>query len=434
MTVKKRAALIICGIIIFSLAAPAAIFFARGYYFDFSTRRIVQTGTLAVKTDPRGASVSLNGAKLKDATPIAVRFLTPGEYELTIQKQGYQSWKKTVNIRGRFVTYVPSGDRGKIFLLTDAPQAATLATNTREVLMKDGGVFALAENKIYEYDPANGSHTLLTATSTLATAQNLFDEKPDQSGSPTFLIGDKDHLEYLDSTKILDLSANFSKAQFWVGNSVLILTGKKQLEQFDLATGQTQIIGQNVLDFTVQVDSLGYLARSAQNSNNVELLQLSSNGQTKTVIANLPHFSQSQIIRAPTGQLFLLLDKDLYQVGDNLNKINSQVTYVRWDSELPGLVYGNFHEAWIYSTDKIENQLVTRSSENLGPAWYTKKTGYVFVVVGQTLDAIEVDPAGQSNVYPLAKVQNSDTQFSVSSAGDTIIYLDGVNLKSLKIR
>ncbi len=129
MTLKSRVILIICGIIIFLIAAPLSIFLARGFRYDFSQNRLVKTGALVIKTDPRGAEVKLRGQTLSSGTPLTQRFLLPGEYDVEIKKPGYFTWKKQVTIHEQFVTYL-SRDSERIFLLLQNPAQTSVSTST----------------------------------------------------------------------------------------------------------------------------------------------------------------------------------------------------------------------------------------------------------------------------------------------------------------
>lgn len=139
MTLKARFSLIVAGAISFLIIAPLAILFARGLRFDFSQKKIIKTGALVVKTDPRGAEIILNGKKISNTTPMIKRLLLPKEYVLEIRKSGYQQWKKRITVFGQDVTYVPSY-REKIFLLRENEPPQTIATSTLPFSAKNDSI------------------------------------------------------------------------------------------------------------------------------------------------------------------------------------------------------------------------------------------------------------------------------------------------------
>ena len=129
MTLRNRIVLIVLGTLIFLTAGPILVLAARGYYFDFAARRLVRTGTITAKTDPRGAAVFLDGKNLGD-TPFVKRFVLPGEYLLEIAKPDYLSWKKIFTVEAGQVFSLPASSE-KIYLLREKPEEIfRAATNT----------------------------------------------------------------------------------------------------------------------------------------------------------------------------------------------------------------------------------------------------------------------------------------------------------------
>ncbi len=67
--------------------------YALGYRFDLNSKKILQTTALAIETTPDNAVVLLNGQPATDPTPF-ISTLSPGQYAVAVQKNGYHSWKK----------------------------------------------------------------------------------------------------------------------------------------------------------------------------------------------------------------------------------------------------------------------------------------------------------------------------------------------------
>lgn len=358
MTLKSRAVLIVCGIIIFLTVAPIVIFLARGFRYDFAKHRLIKTGGLMIKTEPKNALVFLNQKKQKSTTPLTRRFLAPGDYSLEIKKEGFQPWQKTIPIYEELVTYLPSSGPEKIFLFLKNPRSFIISTTTQDFLAPSDEIYYLQKGVVYRAAPMGEKKTLVATT----TADILNPE---------------------------------------------LITANHESEQNQ---------------YYISPDKKNFLMKNP-NANDTRLLAES-----------LPRFTESQIIVAPTKRIFLLLDDTLYQVMETLEKINSPVSYATWDADLEGLVYGNSHEVWLYLPERQENELVTRSSQILGPAVYNKKTGYVFVAESNQIKAIELDPLGQPQVYVLVETKNSKPKLAVNREGTDLIYLDGQTLYSLKIR
>src|SRR5688572_3398648 len=93
-------------IVTFFLIAPAIILSTAGYRYNFATRRIERTGVMIVETRPTGAMVTLNGERQVDDTPARLPSLSPGTYDLRVEKIGYHIWEKNVAIESRSTAFV----------------------------------------------------------------------------------------------------------------------------------------------------------------------------------------------------------------------------------------------------------------------------------------------------------------------------------------
>lgn len=76
-----------------------------GYGFSKKDGRIEQGGLLQMSSTPTGATVTVNGTLFGTQTPTKL-VSQPGNYAVTMQKQGYQTWQKTVPIQAGNITWV----------------------------------------------------------------------------------------------------------------------------------------------------------------------------------------------------------------------------------------------------------------------------------------------------------------------------------------
>lgn len=89
--------------IVFGTAATI-IAYGRGYRFDFGNRALNATGLVVLQSEPSGAQILVDG-EIKSATQ-ATLTLSPGWYDITIVKEGFQPWKKHVNVQGEVVNKI----------------------------------------------------------------------------------------------------------------------------------------------------------------------------------------------------------------------------------------------------------------------------------------------------------------------------------------
>ncbi len=105
--VSKRFLLTLLIIIIIAVGAGIAVFFTKGYRVSTETGMILGTGIISVTSVPDQASIYLD-ERLIGATNDNIKSLPPKDYLVTIKKEGYIPWQKTVPVQEGFVSEVKS--------------------------------------------------------------------------------------------------------------------------------------------------------------------------------------------------------------------------------------------------------------------------------------------------------------------------------------
>jgi dipeptidyl aminopeptidase/acylaminoacyl peptidase len=105
MTLRTRRILYSFFIAIFVIAAPTLVLYTAGFRYDFEYNRIVETGSLVVKSYPQNASIYINGELLEQKSPTIINTILPGKINLLVEKDGYHSWEKTIEIFNRVSTF-----------------------------------------------------------------------------------------------------------------------------------------------------------------------------------------------------------------------------------------------------------------------------------------------------------------------------------------
>ena len=102
--IKRQFVLSLFLLFILVSITTGVVLYANGYRFSFSpsSAGISKTGILNASSLPKGAQVYIDG-HLTSATDNAIN-LAPGKYEVTIAKDGYNPWKKDVQIQEQFVS------------------------------------------------------------------------------------------------------------------------------------------------------------------------------------------------------------------------------------------------------------------------------------------------------------------------------------------
>ena len=85
--------------------AGGVILYASGFRLDLSQGGFAKTGMILAKSVPDGAKVFLD-EELSGATDSTIGSLKPGSYHLKIEKEGFLSWEKDVEVKEELVTSV----------------------------------------------------------------------------------------------------------------------------------------------------------------------------------------------------------------------------------------------------------------------------------------------------------------------------------------
>ena len=108
MTKKSRTLLFLVLAFIFLTAAPSVIFFSQGYRVDFQAKRFAQIGAFYFDAHPTKAQIFIDGKKVAETARFTgdslSKNLLPKTYHVELQKEGYVSWNKNLEIIPKQVT------------------------------------------------------------------------------------------------------------------------------------------------------------------------------------------------------------------------------------------------------------------------------------------------------------------------------------------
>ncbi len=102
---SKRFLFTILTLVVIIVGATLAVFFAKGYRLSTENGTITGTGILSVVSEPDQASVYLDG-HLTTATDDNINSLVPKKYKVRIEKEGYVTWEKEVEVKEGLVTEI----------------------------------------------------------------------------------------------------------------------------------------------------------------------------------------------------------------------------------------------------------------------------------------------------------------------------------------
>ncbi len=441
MSLKYRRILYISFFIIFFIAAPLVILWAGGYHYDFTRHKIQKTGGIFIESKPSKAEVYLNNKKQDKKTTARLKNLLPNQYEVRIEKNGYQTWQKKLPVYPGQTTFIQY-----IRLFKKNPKIKNIL-NKKIILssQKNGNELAIIypQNKKFGLALFNLASQNLKELATLNYQPNEIILSPHKSfiflkynpkySKDKWLL-DTNGKKLIDLAKIIPKGTSKLK---WLPNSkdeIIYGISKAGLEKIDFISKQTALVLKKaILDFYIINDQIFFLEKA---NGRILLKQTNFNKQDKfKTLTTLP-ISEDYKFFESRPNLLTLLDKKneiLYLIktnGQNQNKkrrikIFSETNYVKWLGNL--LLFGNDFEISTYDIEKNELNLIVRLSSKIKKAiWYPTATHIVYLTAGG-IKVIEL-ANHQRNLHTLLKKLDVKNIF-INQKGDKVYFIDenGIN-------
>ena len=93
-------------LLIYLIVCPLLILRMLGFVFNPQTHQFVKTGIIYVSSNPPDARVTINGRRVPEATPTVIRDLSPGQYTLRMELDGYEPWENEIPVVDKKATSV----------------------------------------------------------------------------------------------------------------------------------------------------------------------------------------------------------------------------------------------------------------------------------------------------------------------------------------
>jgi hypothetical protein len=91
--------------LIFLVVAPALVFYTAGYRWNPKKEKVERQGTMIVDSTPQDAKIFINDKLQSKTTPLTMQNVTPGRYTIRIEKDGYSTWQKQLEVFPELVTF-----------------------------------------------------------------------------------------------------------------------------------------------------------------------------------------------------------------------------------------------------------------------------------------------------------------------------------------
>lgn len=173
MHIRVRQVLFWVFVALFVVGAPTIVLYTAGYRINPYSGRLQRTGVIAVSTEPRGATITLNGLEQDENSPAVLQRIVAGDYTLGLTRKGYHDWSQHVSVVSGSTTYINTtlfAEAEPELLLEEQYQSASVSPDGRTVALLITSANVLGEVWLFDI-PSRTEHQL--AEFPLGTWQNL---------------------------------------------------------------------------------------------------------------------------------------------------------------------------------------------------------------------------------------------------------------------
>ncbi len=259
-------------ILVFVIAAIYAVSYATGYRLNLQTLTVQKTGVLAITTHPSGADITLAGKSYPRRTPLALRNLLPGTYDLEIKLDSYRTHTQRVVIESGAATEISDVD-----LVLGQPIETVVSERAQLLIAADDDAqYFDAENKLYRYNQNGPTEVTLDRApehvrNILASTTNINWVVPrgNNSLATNLSVGSRQWLVVMDTngTTGAAFGAPINQAEldqtWWIDADRMLFLIGTNLHTLDLTANEVTLYARNVSHVNLLDNRLYFVAPGA---------------------------------------------------------------------------------------------------------------------------------------------------------------------------
>lgn len=434
MTLKTRRILYITFILIFCISTPLVIFYALGYKIGTGFN-VQKTGALILDSNPSGAKVYLNG-KLQQkliskilsnqedyfTTPIKIKNLLPGEYDVRLELEGNWTWEKKLKVNPGQSTFaetinlfkkdlpalIKQGSFEKISFSADKKNLVALGKDSIYFINIDTEEIKTLQDKNFTFSDktaclwsANDKKIIIDNKIFSLEEIEKYKDLGQIIGKQVSNVkwGDNDNEIFYsgkDSISSYSLSSNLNKT----------VVEKIQLSDYLYKNGALYIVEQNKLAASLNFWSIG---------ENKSLRKINLPAATYNFIN--PEHKLVNLYDTDHRILFLIDQQSIIKpIKETINNVNKTF----WVNENK-LLYSTNFELWIMELDNPDKLLLTRISDEIKDILWHPSNNYIIYSTDKNINIIELDEREKRSVTEIFKTEKI-SYLNLNSKGDLLFF------------
>ncbi|MEK7619910.1 MAG: PEGA domain-containing protein [Patescibacteria group bacterium] len=400
MSKSLRLFLFLLFLFAFLISAPILVLYTAGYRFDLTNGRIVHTAVLNISSEPRNASVLVDGTSYSDRTPAVLETILPGEHTVRLEKEGYLPWETVLDFESREAVVL-----GPIILFLDTtPELQQTIPATVTTVHEKTNRFAYATQE---------SSWLEVWVVDADTSQTKLLMRLPYSSTSSYALEFSMNGTYLALTETHGSQEDVSVARVDDGTMVELHDDPLEAEV-------------ELLPFFEQLvtTSGGRLVTLSESGNRAVLSY--QEGETASIITYVP-LGEYEFVWAPQDLIALwnakhhrliLLDP---QNREQPILLNEEATLWKWNASQDVLLYSSGYDIKRYVRSAHETSTITRLSTPIdGLAWHPKGNSAIYQTDG---DTFALNLIGATTLSQTVLAEDVGGMFWLSPDGSSLFVL-----------
>ena len=434
-------------IISFAISAPLLLLYASGYRYSLKKTKLEKTGALIIKSEPTGAKIFLNEEEMPDKTPARISNILPDDYLITVSKQGYYSWTKTLLVKTQETTFAEN-----IILFKQATPELAADQSIRWWNFSPSGKFAIyavtefSKNYLFLHNLETDKARLLSDTDYAVDHLTAIWNKDDKlvlivngKSAAIFSTSLPKQTAQIDFANFNAIPTNFRWSQsasaglnFQINNTLYeySFTSEKSLPLFTLPTSG------KMLDYLVAADTLFVVERIRDKAVLTKYpLVGEKKGVDKSLALDSDHF---QLLGLYCDRLLMrdAADDSFTIASPNLDQVlyhSPGIKHFDFLTEQNSLLLQGDQEIIILNLAQstLSPKIITRYSQDVTAARWHQKANYIYTLQGGNIYIIELDD--RSGRFTLKLPIDNVIDVSVTPDDKTLYFMRSNQLWSLEL-
>ncbi len=407
MSINFRKTLFLTCLTVFLIVTPLMILYSQGYRLDWNSPeggiKLTQTGGLFFKVSPKQANIFLDSKLIKTTdfffSSALIENLLPRKYDVSIRKEGYRSWEKSLEVQEKIVTAADN-----ILLIPDNPELTILTTDTNKFWLSPDNKSLILQEESEENGWSLKLYNLQRKVKT-----HLIEEKDIYSKGADLLS-----LKFLADSK----------------NILLEIGMKEQIKTFVLEIDKTPAV---LTETTIDELALDNIITHQEFDN--EIYYLDNEGylfKIDSSLENTTKLSEMPIDVLPETEYELKKYKDMIFLSENkklylLNKDSKSwekffepISGLKLSPDSKKLVYYSNYEIWVLFLENTQKQPLKQAGERVLLMRLSEKiqdinwlnSAYLIIATENKIKVSEIDERDRINIIDLVQLPNSSISFN----------------------